>query len=138
MSFLKRIAEVIVQSAGHPLPPDGDSKRVGLLGSGFNQFLTAQQKGVQANPLAMPLPPTPPDSPNDAEAQRKYNQALLTYNQRFQTYHTQMLRLFLQRFQLMQQSVLQMQRTQGKTTESSLSLQRELGVGGILDSETNI
>ncbi len=137
MSILKRIAEVIVTSAGHPIPTDNAATSL-LKGGGFSKLLTQR---AQANTLQVPTPPTPPSDPADLAAQKKYNDSLLAYNQQFQTYHTEVMKQFHQRFLLLQQSMVNAQRSAGSSgatrTASSLGA-GGAGVGGILNGDIDI
>lgn len=145
MSFFKKIAEVVIRSAGYPLPGE-TSQSANPLGAqgGFNQILgRMQQQNNLVAPLKLPEPPIPPADPSDSAAQRKYNEALLLYNQQFRGYHTQMMQAFSQRFLIMQQALLQARQTQpiGSSTlgnASYLSRSSSVGVGGILPKDTDI
>lgn len=142
MSFLKNIAIAIVQRAGHPVPMDIQSGKTAKKGSGFLTMLGNLQNRTQNN-LQMPTPPTPPLDPTDMEAQRKYNEALLAYNQQFQSYHTGVLQLFNQRFLMMQQAMLQAQQAARQQASQGVSSPlassgSSLGVGGILGGEVDL
>lgn len=137
MNIFKSIAQVIVQQAGHPLPSDATSVLKGIKSGNFKTLLAQRT----TNPsLAVPAPPTPPADPTDLEAQKAYNDALLAYNQQFQTYHTQMVGTLLQRMQWMQQLMLQQRNsnTPQSSTASASRYSSGLGIGGILDSSSDM
>jgi hypothetical protein len=106
--------------------------------SPFSQILNGQNGGVGS----MPTPPTPPADMTDAAAVAKYNQDLLTYNQQFQQYQLRMMQMMNQRFMQMQQAIQQAARNNASTSNrsgsSALNSNERIGVGGILDSVSDI
>lgn len=141
MGLMQRIAEIIIRNSGQQVSPNliatvmANSKK-----GGFDKVLSGLQTTNAAQGLQVPTPPQPPADLKDPEAQRKYNEALLLYNQQFQAYHTRMVSMFMQRFQAMQQAMLQAQRNSqtGSTGNPALTLGGRIGVGGILSKDTDV
>lgn len=131
----KMVQYNLMVQAGIPVTPEqlGIKNTTGLNGS-FNQVLNGVNIGT------MPTPPTPPtDLQNQADVAR-YNQEMLTYNQNFQQYQMKLMQQMNLRFQQMQQSIQQAARTSSSSSSnsSSLSSSERVGVGGILDSVSDI
>ncbi len=128
MSFLKTIAQVIVTRAGYPVPADPPkSKSSGKSGMFAGIINNMQQSQQQAGSLQIPTPPTPPADPNDVEAQRRYNQQLLTYNQQFQNYNARVMAVFMQRFNVMQQAMIQAQQNQAAQSQTASNISSPIG-----------
>jgi hypothetical protein len=120
------------------IKPNAANNASGGANSPFNRLLNGQNGGVGA----MPTPPTPPADMTDAAAVAKYNQDLLTYNQQFQQYQLRMMQMMNQRFLQMQQAIQQAARNNASSSNrsgsSSLNSNERIGVGGILDSVSDI
>ncbi len=136
----KMVQYNLLTQAGIPVTPEqlGIKPNASTNGvnSPFSQILNGQNGGVGT----MPTPPTPPTDLTDAAAVAKYNQDLLTYNQQFQQYQLRMMQVMNQRFLQMQQAIQQAARNNASSSSSSSSLNRNerVGVGGILDSVSDI
>lgn len=142
MGFMQRIAEIIIRSSGQQVSPNllAAVTANGKKGE-FGKVLNGLQSTGASQGLQVPTPPQPPADLKDPEAQRKYNEALLLYNQQFQAYHTRMVSMFMQRFQAMQQAMIQTQRNSqpGSAGNQTATLGGgRLGVGGILGKDSDI
>ncbi len=140
MGFFQNMVEAIVRSAGYPVPTDTDPKKL-KNGSGFSQFLHGlSNNGANVAGMQVPTPPKPPENPADIDEQKKYNEALLTYNQQFQAYHTNVLKMLSYRFLMLQQALILAKRTQNAQNSNSndTRLYGSAGIGGILGGDSGL
>lgn len=130
----KQVQYDMMTQAGIPVTPQQLGLKVPAAanGSGFSQYLSGQSMPT------LPTPPTPPTDYTDQAAVQKYNQDLLTYNQSFQSYQVRMMQMMNMRFNQLQQSIVQANRNTGGTSRSSSASNQPSGVGGILDSVSDI
>jgi hypothetical protein len=132
--FIRAAGFSILQNSGIPVSPEQVGIKVknpgALSGTGpFSQFLSLNRQALQP-----PKAPVPPADSSDPAAQAKYNEELLAYNNQYQAYNHQLYQMMIRQFQQMQYQ----QQVQARQSQAApISRDTDLGVGGILDSESS-
>jgi hypothetical protein len=136
-TVLKAIQYTVLQQAGVAVTPEQVGLKIknpSALSGAFGKILGQSQAGA-AGGLSLPTPPTPPDpaSGDISEAQSKYNQELVAYNQSMQAYHLQMMRMLSAQFNQMQA----ISRSNANQQSSAAFASGTLGIGGIINTSSD-
>lgn len=127
-NILKVLEYTVLRQSGMAITPEQIGLKTTPASGPFSGYLSNLQGSNQAN--TFPTPPTPPEDPSDFEAQKLFNEQMVTYNQQVAAYNQRMFSLMMNQFQQLQRQALTQQQTTSRSTSTSASA--DLGFGSLL------
>lgn len=118
--MLKVFQYNILLQSGVPITPEQAGLKPGDLPTPFSNYLnnvSGGGYGTIGTAGTIPTAPATPEDPTDINAQKQFNEALVSYNQQMAAYNQRLFTLMMQQFQRLQYQ----QRQVGSSGSSSSS-----------------